>query len=98
MSVPENNGFPPGFYRFIFLRTPRRYREDLLQEAWLAYLDGRNPNTGARNYLHREDLHELRECDLSQMGPAQRGQYHAGSEHRQNCQSRKCKVPRTFKL
>ncbi len=58
---------PPGFRMHIYRRTPRRHREDLLQEAWLGFLDGRNPNTVSRNYLARELLHELREDAASQV-------------------------------
>ena len=53
--------FPPGFERLIFFLTPRRHRADLVQEAWAAYLEGRNPSTAARNALRREVRHERRE-------------------------------------
>ena len=67
--------FPPGFQRLIFLLAPRRHRADLVQEAWAAYLDGRNPSTAARNYLTREVHHERRQRAVSQLNKEEARQY-----------------------
>ncbi len=67
--------FPPGFQRLVFLLAPRRHRADLVQEAWAAYLEGRNPSTAARNYLTREVDHEEREHAVSQLCGDETRQY-----------------------
>jgi len=66
---------PPGFQKLIYLLTPHRHREDLVQEAWAAFLEGRNPSTVARNALAREMLHEDRERAVSQLDRLELGQY-----------------------
>jgi len=44
-------------------RIPRRYIEDAVQEAWLAYLRGKNPNTAAAGYVNLAQRREERcEC------------------------------------
>ena len=67
LSAADLGRFPPGFSRLIYMLTPHRHREDLVQEAWLAFLEGRNPSTVARNSLTREMLHERRERGKSQL-------------------------------
>ena len=57
--------FPPGFDRGIYLRAPKRMREDLVQEAWLGFLSGRNPNTRAKVFLEKELLYEQRMIPMS---------------------------------
>ena len=52
---------PPHFNRRVLLGAPRRLREDLVQEAWLAYMEGRSPTTAARNFVAKEMLHSERE-------------------------------------
>lgn len=59
--------FPPGFQKLIYLRTPRRHRRDMLQEAWLAFLEGRDPSTAGRNYLAREVNREQHQTAFSQL-------------------------------
>ena len=66
---PDLGHFPPGFQKIVYLLTPRRHRRDMLQEAWLAFLEGRNPSTAARSYLAREVRHERREAAFSQVRP-----------------------------
>jgi len=66
---------PPGFQKLIYLLTPHRHREDLVQEAWVAFLEGRNPSTAARNALAREMLHEHRERAVSQLRGEELRQY-----------------------
>lgn len=73
--MAECRDFPPGFDAWIWLRIPRRHRADAVQEAWLAYLDGKSPNTAARNYLTRERLFEVRHWTISQLTETQRRAY-----------------------
>ena len=65
--------FPPAFNVLILRGTPRGALPDLRQEAWLAYLTGRNPNTAARNFLAREFIHGRRELPMSQVPTAALG-------------------------
>ncbi len=46
---------------------PYRHREDALQEAWLAYLEGKNPIMAVKGYWNRERRHERREAPFSQV-------------------------------
>ena len=62
--------FPPTFHFSILRGTPPGCLRDLSQEAWLAYLAGRNPNTAAKNFLAREFIHSRREVPMSQIPPA----------------------------
>ena len=48
-------------------RVPSRFREDAYQQAWLAYLEGKNPISAVENYATKERLHERREVPLSQL-------------------------------
>ncbi len=64
--------FPPGFSMRILTGTPQRHRLDMLQEAWLAYCMGRNPNTAARNYVSKVMRNDGRESTLSQLTIKQR--------------------------
>jgi len=45
---------------------PRRFRQDAIQEAWVAHLEGRNPISTIKDYCRRELLHEERETPFSQ--------------------------------
>ncbi len=58
---------PPGLNWILVAHIPRRHREDTFQEAWVALLEGRNPNTAARNYIAKQRLHEQREVNFSQI-------------------------------
>lgn len=40
--------------------VPKRLREDAAQEAWLAYLSGRDPKRAVNNFIHRERRREKR--------------------------------------
>jgi hypothetical protein len=54
---------PPGLDERTVSRIPRRHIDDAVQEAWLAYLRGKNPNTAAARYVNRAQRHERRfEC------------------------------------
>lgn len=57
--------FPPGFDKGVLLRAPRRIREDMLQEAWLAFLQGRDPTTRAKNFRKKEARYERRMIPMS---------------------------------
>jgi len=46
---------------------PRRHKEDALQEAWLAYLEGRNAVMAAKTFAAVELRHEEREVPISQL-------------------------------
>ena len=56
----EHYDLPDGFSIRILLGSPRRHRADVVQEALLAALAGRNCNTAARNYVAKEMRHERR--------------------------------------
>lgn len=47
-------------------RTPRQFREDALQQAWLVHLEGGNPVSAVRYYAAKERLYERRHMDFSQ--------------------------------
>jgi len=57
--------FPPDFDCGMFLRAPRRMREDMLQEAWVGFLCGQDPSVRARNFLRKELLYEQRMIPMS---------------------------------
>lgn len=59
---------PPGMQPRILKGTPSRLRSDVLQEAWLAYLEGRSASTAARNYLRRQ-LREEANCTAASQLP-----------------------------
>ncbi|MBL7134842.1 MAG: hypothetical protein ISS78_12140 [Phycisphaerae bacterium] len=75
LSAAALGDLPPGFQRLIYMLAPLRHREDLVQEAWAAFLEGRNPSTVARNALAREMLHENRERAVSQLTGEELRQY-----------------------
>lgn len=52
---------PPLLTRELKL-VKRRDREDALQEAWLAQLEGRNATQAVKTYAMRERRHHLRQC------------------------------------
>ena len=60
--------FPPGMTEADLLLVPLRHREDALQEAWLAHLEGRNPRLAARAYGKRERAHEQRHPAFTDLG------------------------------
>jgi hypothetical protein len=49
--------------------VPSRFREDALQEAWVAHLEGRSAIAAMHNYTKRERKHERREVPFSQLTP-----------------------------
>ena len=64
---PERAILPKGLSRLSLLRTPKRHREDAYQEAWLAFLQGRDPATAVRSYVGRESRYEGRVTLFSQL-------------------------------
>ena len=44
--------------------TPRHLKEDALQEAWVAYLEGRDPARAVNTYVVRERRHAKRNHQL----------------------------------
>ena len=61
--LPE---LPPGLDSRHILRVPKRHREDAIQEAWLAHVEGRDPLRAIWRYAKQEYRHERRQIDLSQ--------------------------------
>ena len=64
--------------QLVLARVPARHREDALQEAWLAHLEGRNPQSAIRAYARSETRHEERErtsADLTLAPPARSSQF-----------------------
>ena len=49
--------------------TPRRHRADAVQEAWVAFLEGRSCVAAINNLRRREMRHEQREPAISQTEP-----------------------------
>ena len=47
--------------------SPHRYRQDAYQEAWVAFLEGRNPMSGIWAYIRCERRHESREVSASRL-------------------------------
>lgn len=49
-------------------RVPRRHREDAVQEAWLAHLEGRDPFNAIAAFRMRELRHERRTVHIQDDG------------------------------
>ena len=60
--------YPPGTNEQTFAEIPLRHREDAVQEAWVAHLEGRDPLLGARAYLKREMRHEYEKPNFTSLG------------------------------
>jgi len=58
---------PPGLSKEQLERIPPRFREDAIQEAWVAHLEGRKPWAAVVTFLKREKRHEEREIPYSQL-------------------------------
>ena len=58
---------PPGTTDETFRRIPARHREDAMQEAWLAHLEGRDPARAADTYRKRELRHERRQSAITDL-------------------------------
>ena len=59
--------YPPGYEAQTFKRFPARHRADLVQQAWLAHLEGQNPIRIVERHAKRERRHEKREACASQL-------------------------------
>ena len=51
-----------------FARVPQRWRDDALQEAWLAHLQGADAAAAVAAFVRRERRRERREVAISQLG------------------------------
>jgi len=63
---------PPGLGRLSLLRTPKRHREDAYQQAWVAFLEGRDPTNELRKYVRHELQHEEQMIPFSQLADEDR--------------------------
>lgn len=62
---------PPTLAGTTAVRVPFRWREDAMQEAWLAYLEGRDANAAVWAYVTRVRRRETRCPCFSQLAPEQ---------------------------
>jgi hypothetical protein len=60
---------PPTLTGVTVLRIPRPLHDDAVQEAWVAYLAGQDPNLAVWSYLARLHRSERRCVCFSQMEP-----------------------------
>jgi hypothetical protein len=51
-------------------------RDDALQEAWVAHLEGREPNSFVRAFLRRQERRAARERPFSQLPPGVQAAIH----------------------
>jgi hypothetical protein len=58
---------PPSLDDRTVARAPARHRRDAVQEAWLAYLRKKNPNTAVSGYVRRVHRAEQRTQCFSQL-------------------------------
>lgn len=58
---------PPGLSAGTLTRIPRDMRDDALQEAWLAQLEGREVDVAVWSFLKREERLARREKPFSQL-------------------------------
>ena len=59
--------YPPGLTEDDVKLIPGRYREDAIQEAWVAHLQGEDPKAAAHRYKMQELRHEKRQVCESQL-------------------------------
>ena len=50
--------FPPGTTAKTFERIPARYRDDAIQEAWVAHCEGKRPLPAIKRFLRAEHKHD----------------------------------------
>jgi hypothetical protein len=62
---------PPTLAGTTAVRIPFRWRADAMQEAWLAYLEGRDANAAVWAYLKRVRRRETKCPCFSQLAPEQ---------------------------
>ncbi len=53
--------YPTGMSAGDFMRIPMRHREDAIQEAWVATLEGKDARKVVHAFAAREQRHERRE-------------------------------------
>ena len=59
--------YPPGLTHAHVSRIPMRFREDAIQEAWVAHLEGLDPIRAMDRYAQDELRHEKRQVCESQL-------------------------------
>jgi len=67
MSQEPGGIYPPSVGRATAARVPLRWRRDAAQEAWVAYLEGKDPNSTVRTFLNRAWRREQRFVPFSQL-------------------------------
>jgi len=60
---------PPSLYGGTLVRIPLPYREEAMQEAWVAHLGAEDPNIAVWSYLKRIRRRERRCTCFSQLDP-----------------------------
>jgi len=60
MDTEPQTPYPPGLTKDHVKLIPRRHREDAIQEAWVAHLEGRCPVAAADRYRKQEARYEKR--------------------------------------
>ena len=58
---------PPNLPERYIHKVAKRHREDAIQEAWVAYLQGQDPINAIWRYAKQEYRHERRQIDISQV-------------------------------
>ena len=73
MKVPgdEDRLLPPTLDGRTLLRLGRHHCDDATQEAWVAYLTGRDPDAAAWAYVKRAKRRGIRQQCFSQLEPEQ---------------------------
>jgi hypothetical protein len=63
----DSKSIPAALDGGTVMRIPRRYREDAVQEAWVAHLAGRDPNAAVWAYVKRRARTERKSLPFSQL-------------------------------
>ncbi|OQB82383.1 MAG: hypothetical protein BWX88_04015 [Planctomycetes bacterium ADurb.Bin126] len=71
--------YPPSMSVRDFRFVPARLREDAIQEAWVAYLEGHNPRRQVQRFVQRHRRWERRQKPGSQLLPQERLQTGPGA-------------------
>lgn len=64
--------YPPNLTAQDFRQVPSRFREEAIQEAWVAYLEGRNPLRRVWAFVKVQRHREARQVCGSQLSPQAR--------------------------
>ena len=60
---------PPGVRPAVLAGVPKQYRREAVQEAWVAHLEGDDPERRVWRWFRRLRRHEARFTCFSQLGP-----------------------------